>query len=685
MKIEIRNRTVYVNNQAIPLIGGEVHYWRLHPSEWEKILDSVKELGLEIISTYVPWDFHETGPRQYDFLGETDERRNLKAYLELLEKKGFWILLRPGPYIYSEWKNLGVPDRVIQHHRTHPEFVQESRHYLKSLFETVKPHLASRGGRIILVQPDNELDPFLYTYEDQLGLWPQKGSDKNLAPFQDFLKKKYQNLSSLNRSWGTHFKNFNEARPTCDFLHLDSFLWKRFLDFKEFIYYWVEKMGQLWHDEYRQIGFDVPLYLNLYGFHEIQPWKALAQCADFSALDLYPSQEFKSSGDEHRDFLEKTRALRVASKVPFIAEFQSGTWHGYHETSGLLSPNHYRLSAVSAWLGGITGWSWYMLVNRDNWYLCPIDERGQMREEICSVFRDLIRVFNVIKPHALEKKTKIGVSFFPLHFTTRSIAHNDPLLKSLYEADIDYDFVDFENQPSSKFVFYAGASWLPRSLQQKMLQYVEEGGTFISFLQHPCQDENLKPLNLLKFQEPSAILGEREGLGCIKNLELLLGKEKFPVQSPFYVYEKVQGEPIYAAAPESKSFVGQWNLLQGRQYSVGYRQRKGKGALIHLGVSPTPALLKGLLKNLKMIPFCQSDTPLIQTAAYESPQEDFVFVTHSGKENKSVHLIFHSKKMSCADAQDLFSGEKFPLYSEGPQMSLHFPIARKSGTVLRLV
>jgi hypothetical protein len=477
-------------------------------------------------------------------------------------------------------------------------------------------------------------------------------------------------------------KNFKQAKPTCDVVnHQDLKAWVRFFDFKEFIYWHVTQMGKIWCKEFRRLCPDIPLYLNVYPFYEIQPWKALSECSDFSALDIYPTQEFHFEAGEHRDFLEKVRALRCASPVPFIAEFQSGTWHGYHTRSGIYSPNHYRMTGISALLAGATGWSWYMLVNRDNWYLCPIDEWGQVRHELYDVFRDLVRVFKEVLPHRLEKMTEIGVSFYPMHFTTRSIAKEDALLKSLYDADIDYDFVDFEKEFSKKkVIFYAGASWLPRSIQKHLLAYVEKGGILVSFLNYPYQDEGRKPLNLMGFDEPSSILGEREGIGCDKFLEIPLGDALYDIKSPFYIFDHPQERPLEAQVKKNRNIVGQWSF--SKKYTIGYIRKKGKGLLVQVGTNPTGSLLVGLLNELNIRLFCRSTTPETQTAVYRNKSNYYIFIVNSGEESKSVRMEFSSRKPVFQKVVDLFSKEEYFLNITNKAATLEVPVDRKSGTVL---
>ena len=151
-KVQIKQNQVFVGGKAIPLLSGEVHYWRLNPRYWKTILDEVRAMGLKVVSTYVPWDYHETKRGHFDFTGKTDGTRDLKHFLELTRREGFWLIIRPGPYIYSEWPNDGIPSYAYKYHRLHPKFLSYAENYIKKACAVIKPYLASRkSGHIILL------------------------------------------------------------------------------------------------------------------------------------------------------------------------------------------------------------------------------------------------------------------------------------------------------------------------------------------------------------------------------------------------------------------------------------------------------------------------------------------------------------------------------------------------------
>lgn len=48
---------------------------------------------------YIPWNLHEPNPGEYNFEGGAD----LLKFLRLANETGLLVILRPGPYMCSEW------------------------------------------------------------------------------------------------------------------------------------------------------------------------------------------------------------------------------------------------------------------------------------------------------------------------------------------------------------------------------------------------------------------------------------------------------------------------------------------------------------------------------------------------------------------------------------------------------
>src|SRR5262245_55212485 len=291
-EVRLAERRIWVGDQDRALLSGEVHFWRLDPSVWQTVLQRVREIGLEVVSTYVCWDFHEVEVGGFDFSGETNPRRNLVGFLELAAREGFWVVLRPGPYVYAEWPNSGIPERTVRWHRLHSDFVAEARVWMSAVVAAVRGYLASRGGPIVMWQADNEADPWFDVYASQLGLADQPGL------FHDFLRARYTGVSNLNFAWRSDYSDFNEVRAvlTASFLPYVG----RYLDTCRFRHWYATEVVRWTTAEYRRLGVDVPIYTNTYVDTNVQDWRAIDAVCDLVGPDIYPSAALGSDPDEHR-------------------------------------------------------------------------------------------------------------------------------------------------------------------------------------------------------------------------------------------------------------------------------------------------------------------------------------------------------------------------------------------------
>lgn len=673
-KVEIKKGKVFVGSKEISLLSGEVHYWRLNPSYWKAILERVREMGLQIISTYIPWDYHEYKRGHFDFTGQTDETRNLKRFLELTREEGFWVIIRPGPYIYSEWPNEGVPQYAYKYHRLHPQFLKYAETYLKKVTDILKPYFASKpGGHIILLQADNEIDPWPDIFGEQYGLSGKPGM------FQDFLRIKYGNrIALLNENWGTQYKRFEEAGPfiACMLASYRGLPLKgdrelrRNLDYLEFKYYYSLECAKQSYQAYKKIGVDIPIYLNLYPFFYAHDWAEMQKVSDMVGIDLYPSNELGEDAFEQRKLIDKVRYTRTFAKVPYIAEFAAGVWHARHYESGVLTPNHYRLITLTALLGGIWGWNWYMLVNRDNWYMSPINEWGRVRHELYSVFKELVSIYKKLDPPSLEKLCEVSVTFVPLQYAARTINQEGSLLTSLYDADIDYEMFDPKlGSIRKKILFYSGNQWMSFQSQKNILDYVKAGGTLVAFRDYPRKDENFRDCNLIGFHDPSRILFEFK-----KAFKVRLGPgNETDVTSSVYAFDRVGGRKI------------ETEITGFGRVTIGYIKKLGKGTVLHLGVEQNKELIFAILRYFRIPLYAYTTTKDVKTALYKKGQKYYLIAVNNGMEDKSAAVLFPDMRFQGGrfKVREIVSkkGQQF-LSAKIPTLSIELP--RKDGKVFEI-
>ena len=66
----------------------------------------LKSMGLNTVATYAFWNYHETIPGVWDFKSES---RNIREFIQLAQKKGLMVIVRPGPYACAEWEFGVIP------------------------------------------------------------------------------------------------------------------------------------------------------------------------------------------------------------------------------------------------------------------------------------------------------------------------------------------------------------------------------------------------------------------------------------------------------------------------------------------------------------------------------------------------------------------------------------------------
>ncbi len=137
--------------------SGEMHYTRVPKPYWRHRMRSMRAMGLNTLCTYVFWNVHEPRPGEFDFAGDLD----LAEYIRMAAEEGLWTLLRPGPYVCTEWDLGGIPawllkepDMVIR--SRDPRFVGAADRYLAEVGRQVSGMEIAKGGSILMTQVENE-------------------------------------------------------------------------------------------------------------------------------------------------------------------------------------------------------------------------------------------------------------------------------------------------------------------------------------------------------------------------------------------------------------------------------------------------------------------------------------------------------------------------------------------------
>ncbi|NUR94667.1 MAG: beta-galactosidase [Kribbellaceae bacterium] len=150
-----------LDGRPFRIISGALHYFRVHPDCWADRIEKARQMGLNTIETYVPWNLHSPRPGEFDTTGILD----LGRFLREVAEAGMYAIVRPGPYICAELDNGGLPPWLLRTEglgvrRFEPQYMAAVTSYLRSVLEIVRPLQIDQGGPVVLVQVENEYGAF---------------------------------------------------------------------------------------------------------------------------------------------------------------------------------------------------------------------------------------------------------------------------------------------------------------------------------------------------------------------------------------------------------------------------------------------------------------------------------------------------------------------------------------------
>ncbi len=146
-----------LDGKKMVLRCGEIHPTRVPKEYWRHRLQLCKAMGLNTVSVYVFWNYHERENGTFAWEGQAD----LAEFCRIAQEEGLWVLLRPGPYVCSEWEMGGLPWWLLKHddialRSRDPRFMKEAREYIKEVGRVFGDLQVTRGGPILMVQVENE-------------------------------------------------------------------------------------------------------------------------------------------------------------------------------------------------------------------------------------------------------------------------------------------------------------------------------------------------------------------------------------------------------------------------------------------------------------------------------------------------------------------------------------------------
>nr|MDO8079769.1 beta-galactosidase [Candidatus Freyarchaeota archaeon] len=603
------------------LLSGEIHYFRVPKREWRERLAKLKNAGLNAVSTYIPWNWHELSPGVFDFQGSPVDERDLETFLEYAREEGLGVIAKPGPYICAEWENGGIPSWFIGNHPEvlarnsrgkptfwfskkfpvltylHPIYLNQTRNWFENVASILSRHQYKKGGSVILVQIDNESSygfhfwPFDTDYND---IVIGTGNDEGL--YQKWLREKYQSIKDLNRRYHLSFDSFSSVEPPRRMVKDNRFLpW--IFDWMEFKEEMIANFLSGLANVIRRGGVDVPLYTN-------EPYNILSPASIsrkskvvFDTVDLYPQliQDLESLTEVVNN-IERLKAEQPNS-APLTLELQAG-WF----VSG-VPDNMVHLLERLAYIHGLKGFNFYMFsggvnprgygtTNRIYYHDAPLDERGGETNKY-SVVKRFIDFVNSSETRT-RKLAEFGLGYYHPYVYARLVNSRSNLstgyrtlyrfmekfMKTVLEAGFNFELVDLRQVSLEKLIqipllYVFSFDFMESTVVEKLVEYVERGGFLVVLPYLPELDENFESLESMK---EVLRVGEQK---IYREGWIDIGESRF--KSPIVVTFEVEDvEPLF--------------LFRGEV--CGFRVNYGKGFVVQLGFLPNAERLLFILEKI---------------------------------------------------------------------------------------
>jgi hypothetical protein len=141
-------------------VMGEFHFSRYDQRQWRDELLKMKAGGIDVVSTYVFWIYHEEKEGQWDWSGQ----KSLHDFVKLCGQLGLDVIVRCGPWDHGECRNGGFPEWLLtKGYRLRSDdsgYLERVRQLYDQIGQQLTGLLWKNGGPVIGIQLENEFsDP----------------------------------------------------------------------------------------------------------------------------------------------------------------------------------------------------------------------------------------------------------------------------------------------------------------------------------------------------------------------------------------------------------------------------------------------------------------------------------------------------------------------------------------------
>lgn len=683
MKFQFDKKGFVINGERKFLVCGEIPYFRIDPNDLDNRLETFKNNGGQCVTSVVPWLIHE--PEEGKFLFDDCPQRALTTFMKKIKGHGLFLILRPGPYTYSELINSGLPTWLVRNYPEihardingnefreescsyiHPIFLEKVNKWYKAFSDVIRPYIYSNGGPIILLQLDNE---FIGVQEwwGSIDYHPvSMGFGKENGRYPLFLKEKYQNIEKLNIAYESSYKSFLEVLPRLD-NKTGKAAARKTKDYHDFYCETVAEYALILKNMFRDNGIDTPVCHNSSGSFVIPMLKTLNDklgddfllgVDNYYALNITWSQN-NPTPQYFMKILFGLDELKLLGNPPTVFELPGGS---PSDIPPMLKEDMYTSYMVNL-ASGMKGLNYYIYaggtnhpetsINSDYYdfqtFISP-DGKVRERHEAFSKFNKLLHDNEWLSEVDRQASVQIGTEWQTLrgnHYSAMAGAFNTCKAQDKMEKGIllsllsgkysgKYVLIDQELDLTKPLILY-GTDTMSIQAQQNIVKFIQDGGKVFIINALPTMDEDFNECTILKdfigeykteqtFPEIYQSLVNGKKVYCINYKENFI---KLPDNATPYVTD-IHNEKIF-----------------------GFSKDYNKGKIIFIGGDwittrfDVVQMVENIMEELGAKPSVYHSNRTIYTTLFEGKDKVGVFLMNlwTGKQKSNFTVYFGNKEI----------------------------------------
>ena len=603
------------------LYSGEFHYFRVPKKDWKRRMELFKAAGGNCLATYVPWLIHE--PEEGTFLFGNTDIRDLELFIQTAKEVGLYLIIKPGPYQYSELRNSGVPEWLMAKYPemraqnfdgsyrnvisyVHPLFLEKTAKWFDKVCPIFAKYTTDKGGPIAVIQLDNECDG--------MQLW-NGGMDYNKVSmgfgqptgrYTLFLKNKYTTIDKLNTAYKTTYNEFTKVEPIDYRTASNEFDLRKAKDYTDFYFSTIADYFQFLQGLIQKAGIHVLLDHNAYNTgasgHYLEAVNRLGNKEFLLGIDHYYNLGQTWAPVNNPDpqwairVFQSLETLRLLGYPPSVFEFPAGSLSDWPP----ITPRDVEAAYMMHLGFGLKGSNYYIytggpnpmqfgLTSDDYGYNAAITSDGQIaplyetEKKIGSFIKDNKWFYNSDRVNDCRIAYDLKISRASEYWKGKSgFLVTDPdvytfsqkgMINTLFCGSYspiicNLDSEDWMTDTSSPMIVLS-SSCMSASSQRRVIDFLKRGGKVLLCPVIPEYNENFEPCTLLKdfLGSPEIKLNKKDNqrinFNTVKNV--MSNTENF-------VTVKMPAKAVIIGSDETNHLPVSWEL-----------NTEGKGKIIYLG------------------------------------------------------------------------------------------------------